>query len=262
MRHGAIVSIASNRTLYALHEDGYVKVENYEKDAEEWENIIQISSVFNSANVALKSDGTMVASDMASILNPDNEDHWLAGISEWKNIVQFDYSYDRYGFGGIDAGLIIGVQADGELCYVSQKALSAESQAALKNFHDVKEISVFPGYNDLSADGMKLNIVAVTSDNKILKYSDSSFSEYESDDVIEVLGDGYYTEEGVKIVTLLKDGRLVALGSSISLVEDVVHLCKEGFAITRSGSVYALSDQVYDVNAKTTVFDEWVERIN
>ena len=272
--HGKIVSIADNLNLYALHEDGYVTnaVENNQLENDfSWQDVIQISPVFNTTNIALKPDGTMIYGVTESKERNDN-DNWLKPISEWKDIISFEVYLYRLGMGGVGDTAIVGIKSDGTLCavvkYADNTVLSPDD--ILSNFYDVKKIDVFVESSSiLNLNTKELSIVALTNHGTIQSYIDGNFTETDAPDAIDIYYNPYgYIDEQADIYELHSDGNLYEHGENKYLLSDVVYLSNSGsykYAVTRSGNIYSLShlssNGSRDPYGKTSIHDEWLERM-
>lgn len=273
--NGKIVSISSDNPLYALHEDGYVDniAENNQlSDISEWHNIVQISPIFNITNVALRSDGKLIYGNLTNKYSEEGgSDTWLSDISDWERIVSFDYAYDKTVERDFEKAAFAAVDADG---FVHVAAYSCEGDKiegidTIENFQNVKDIDVAVGVGD---NTLYINAVAITSDGKIISCIDGEYSEYDSDDIIDVeIGVEYDDDYNSQyfVCELHSDGILSKNGSNKDLLTDVVYL-NDGFVVTRSGSIYggkyksykSGSDKLESTNVKTRVYDEWLERFN
>lgn len=272
--NGKIVSISSDNPLYALHEDGYVDniAENNQlSDISEWHNIVQISPFFKTTNVALRADGKLIYGDLTNKYSEEDSDTWLSDISDWERIVSFDYAYDKTVERDFEKAAFAAVDADG---FVHVAAYSCEGDKiegidTIENFQNVKDIDVAVGVGD---NTLYINAVAITSDGKIISCIDGEYSEYDSDDIIDVeIGVEYDDDYNSQyfVCELHSDGTLCKNGSNKDLLTDVVYL-NDGFVVTRSGSIYggnykgykSGSEKLESTNVKTRVYDEWLERFN
>ena len=240
--NGKIVSISSDNPLYALHEDGYVDniAENNQlSDISEWHNIVQISPFFKTTNVALRADGKLIYGDLTNKYSEEDSDTWLSDISDWERIVSFDYAYDKTVERDFEKAAFAAVDADG---FVHVAAYSCEGDKiegidTIENFQNVKDIDVAVGVGD---NTLYINAVAITSDGKIISCIDGEYSEYDSDDIIDVeIGVEYDDDYNSQyfVCELHSDGTLCKNGSNKDLLTDVVYL-NDGFVVTRSGSIY------------------------
>ena len=266
--HGKIVSIGDNYYLYALHEDGYVDnavINNQLKDDSEWQNIIQISQVFNATSVALNADGKMICGKLSNTYEGNPDDNWLSPVTSWDNIIAFDSYTERYGAGFLVTGAIVAIKSDGTLCGVAIDNSDSNSHfysldAELAMFSDVKSVSV--GYYDnLGAFASpQLEVTAITNHGTVMSLVGGDFSEFEADDTDKYQYCKYYYQEAL----ILKNNASLydSYGDKV-LLKDVVYFDGD-FAITRSGSVYSYDGdgKFKNMNAKACVYDEWVERMN
>lgn len=256
--HGKIVSLGDNSKLYALREDGYVDnaIQNIGISENEWRNIIQISPVLDgNTNVALNSNGQMLYGDA----------DWTSEMDEWEDIIAFE-TYNDVQQGG---AMVIGLTSDGKLCAVADETMknyiTGDFNTVLKNFKNVVKfdfsVDIFTGNSYEKA----LNIVAVTSDNMLISYINGVFEKKEIEDVVDVRL-VYDIYGGYKIHYLKSNGKIIDIDTNKFIFEDVVYINDE-FYITRSGSVYS---SYYDngiiqknkENAKTAIYNEWMERLD
>lgn len=271
--HGKITSISDNYMLYALHEDGYVEnaVENNSlKNDLDWRDIIQISPVFNTTNIALKSNGTITLGQLTGDSNNSETDLWLEKVTTWDSIVGFDSYVSRYGTGKIIKAAVVGIKADGTLEAVvtnndsMAKAITLTHEEILKKFNDVKSVDIFvdSNFNHLNFETItELEIVAVTNHGTIQTYIDGQYEEFEAPGLIDaVLVNDY--NNGTSIYELHSDGNLYKHGESKYLLSDVVYV-ENNFAITRSGSIYRRNYDLLlqETEGKTKVHSEWLERM-
>lgn len=279
--HGKIVSISGYNPLYALHEDGYVDniaENNHLTDTSEWYNIVQISPIFNfCTNVALRSDGKLIYGNLFNEYNEEESDKWLSDISGWENIVSFDYCYSRFGAGGLTEAAFVAIDSNGFVHIASYdvEGVGIRGIETVENFQNVKEIDIEinTDYSEVEQSIVKyLNAVAITSDGKIISCIDGEYSEYDSDDIVDVeIGVEYDNDYNSQyfVCELHSDGTLCKNGSNKDMLADVVYL-NDGFVVTRSGSIYggnyknykSGSDKLGATEGKTRVHDEWIERFN
>jgi len=256
--HGRIVSIGDNSKLYALREDGYVDNASQSVGINEWNDIIQISPVLDGrTNVALNSKGQMVYGDV----------NWASEMSDWNRIVAFE-TYNNVQQGG---AMVIGLTSDGKLQAVADEVMksyiSGDFNAILKNFENVVKfdfsVEILSGKSYAEA----LNIVALTTDNMLISYTNGVFEKKEVEDMVDVkvaydIYDGYR----YKIHCLKDDGKYIDTSTNELVLENVVRIDDE-FCITRDGSVYYI---YYDFEGKAektkengfaAVYDEWLETL-
>ncbi len=284
--HGKIISIGDNYSLYALYEDGYVfnSATNNGLDAD-WEDIVQITPVFNATNLALTTEGKILYGELESkhhgrlgdndVLIGDRDD-WLCEVLSWDKIVSLDCCFSRFGVGGLQGAVIAAVDADGCVHIVAYDAQnnSIFGEEIEEFFSNVKEIdvSVTHGYsNHLQDYATMINAVALTTDGKILSYIDGVYNEYEANDVVDVEISYEYDADSDKqffIYELHADGTLYRSDSKNYILADVVYL-NNGFFVTRSGSICVYSYnyesntlELSQTNGKTKVHNEWIERFN
>ena len=259
--HGEIISISDNEKLYALHDDGYVDnaSQNTGITDGEWNDIIQISPVLDGeTNVALNSKGQMCYGNVK----------WASSMAKWHNIIAFK-TYNNVQQGG---AMVMGLSNNGELYGAidgtMQNYIKGEYESILAQF---KNVLRFDFSIDILVDCTfteALNIVAITNDNKIVSYINGAFSEKKIDNAVDValVYDINSEYTGYKIHYLNIDGKIVNIDTNKYIFEDIACINNE-FYITRNGSVY--SSYYYDgeiennkENAKTVVYDEWIERLN
>lgn len=264
-----VVSISSGKQLFALHEDGVLDniSQNGNIDEKQWEDIIQITPFFEGTNVALKSDGTVVFGEFASV-NYQN-DFWLKGCADWENIVMLSSSYLQTSSGIYGAALAgVDVEGDVHLCYwdgfdVYKQTFMDYSDVCT----DIKAIDIcdsgsYPGDKD-----SYINAVAIRNDGKIASFINGKVSVEDAKGVIDVqITNGIFYK-------LYSNGDLHSYDiynncSKGTILTDVVKLFDD-YLITRSGSVYTLGksyDSVDDkgcisVGVKGCIYDEWLAKM-
>lgn len=284
--HGKVLSLGEADPLYALREDGFVtnaKENNQLLDDTEWHDIIKISSLINSTNIALRADGTMAYGDIQF------EDSAIKELDSWSNIVDFDIWSLRYYFPNIsETTAIIGVKIDGSLCAEMFYALSNWDvpnplitedylQDIIQQFSNVKKVQVrlIPSDSDYSNGGERaIEIMALTYDGKIQMFRDGEFSELEISGVcdislavdLEYFFDGSLDTNWLDhsaFYLLKNNGDLVAFDEpDITLISDVAYV-EKNTVVTQTGSIYLIENgNITATDAKTTVHDEWIERFN
>ena len=268
--HGKYVSIIGGyKSLYALHEDGYVEnsAENNGTD-KDWENIIQISPMLNCTSVALKSDGTMTYGK-TTYKNEINgytfSDGWLETIKNWENITSFNCFVN--GFDGLcTSAIILGVKDSGGLCGVSfssefdelnncyiNVADSASLDKILSNFSDVKKVNCYSCYP-------KIVITAVTKHNTIQIY-DNEFYELPAENTIDMIP--YFKYHGLDSTTMfykITDTADVIDNYGKIILKDILKIDND-IAISRNGTIYLLKEVNEKQTEKSIVYDEWIERM-
>lgn len=281
--HGKVVALGEADPLYALHDDGFVTnaAENNQlPDDSEWHDIVKISSLINSTNIALRADGTMVYGDI------QYEDPAIQVLDSWNGIVDFDIWNVRYSFPQVsETAAIVGVKSDGSLCAVilyRQSELDPPIeedylQDIIQQFSNVKKVQVrlIPSDSDYSHGGERdIEIMALTYDGKIQLFRDGEFSEMEIPEVcdISLAADLEYFHDvetntswmdNSAFYLLKNNGDLVAFdGPDITLISDVVYV-EKNIVVTQTGSIYLIENgNITTTEAKTTVYDEWIERFN
>ena len=252
--HGKIVSIADNYQLYALHEDGYVtnsKTNN--KLDSDWENIIQITPRFNATNVALTNEGKVVYGEITDGYNQDVTDSWLQPTNEWNEIVALSYSYDRYGYGGLMYGALIGLKSDGTVVSVFYDQSNADSSIADSSISSLKNIKKISAIASSVDNEVMVSIAALDKDGVLYTFNDGVCDTYENLNIIDVDYSG-------QVLVLRNDLTLSCLGSDNAIIEDAVYI-NNGFIVTRSGTIYRdYEKDPINTNAKTAVKDVWLER--
>lgn len=270
--HGKYVSITDgvSKSLYALHEDGYVEnsAENNGTD-KDWENIIQISPMLNCTSVALKSDGTMTYGK-TTYKNEINgytfSDGWLETIKNWENITSFDCFVD--GFDGLcTSAIILGVKDSGGLCGVSfssefdelnncyiNVADSASLDKILSNFSDVKKVNCYSCYP-------KVAITAITNHNTIQIY-DNEFYELPAENTIDMIPYFKYSDlDNTTMFYKITDTADVIDNYGKIILKDILKIDND-IAISRNGTIYYLLNGVNEKQTeKSIVFNEWIERV-
>lgn len=263
-QHGKIVSIAANYSLYALYEDGYVfnSAKNNNMDAD-WEDIIQISPVFNATNVALKNDGTLVYGDIQDQWNPGDTDSWLEEISDWKNIVSISWDFSRYGTDGLMYAMLVGVDADGNVysvSYCSEYESDGQRYMSVDSFlSDLKNIQKVSIYLDLSRNPLEIYAAALDDLSILHTYAAGEIGTIES--VSDFEANMLQPEYIGSIFVTDSKRKLSVVGSDKTILEDVVYFNKY-YAVTQSGTIYRdynlLSNTPVATEAKTEVKDVWL----
>lgn len=288
--HGKIVSIGDDSMYYpavpyVLYEDGYVmnsaKNNRLENDMD-WQDIIQISDIFTTTNVALRADGTMLYGNLSYTQDTGYtiNDEWLKPISEWKNVIAFDTYMSKAMSGGLRDAAIVGIQNTGDLCGViyldemeyngyKAKNITEEFEDSLKLFSDVNQIDI-----QCNIGTPYYNIVALTNHGTVQRYIDGVFEEYDAPNVVSVMldvfqvmsCDSYIDLESQNIYELHTSGNVYRYDNDKYLLSDVVYL-NNTVAVTRSGSIYSFSSGEYGLGAfqdtgnKTKIHNEWLERM-
>lgn len=266
--HGKVLSLGQYNSLFALHEDGYVTnsaLDNELSNNSEWRNIVKVSNMFMYVGaIGLRSDGKIV-----SIPHEDGINYKLIDeLSSWTDIVDFKHSF-RYTISyGTEFGYIVGLKKDGSLCgvlitnndisYANEEGFSKEViENILSQFHDVKKFAISQTFLENTP-----SIVALTKDGKLLTYINGSFEESDGKDICDIISTDH---------VLKKNGDLIELSSGKVLLRDIVYSGQYSddayFAVTRSGNInlikkYDGETTIQQTENKTTVFDEWLARLN
>ncbi len=262
--HGKIVSIADNRELCALHEDGYVtnsKINN-KLDAD-WENIIQITPRFNVTNVALTNNGKVIYGNIQDEDNPQITDSWIQTVEEWENIISLSYDLDRVGSGDIFCGLIVGQKSDGS-CVAVSYGLPIDIMPFLSTLKNIKDISV-----DVSGgfDKNEVSIAAVDDKGTLYTFTNGYTQIYENQKIIDLEVTEFFTNNTDRLIEsqifiLNNELHFCYLENGYTIIEDAVYINKD-FIVTRSGTIYREynwdSTPPADTSAKTEVKDVWLE---
>lgn len=269
-------------------------------DDSAWQDIIKISDKFLNSNVALRADGTMVFqysdSEVPSGLGTTSyttPDHWMNEMKNWTDIVDFTYSYGFETYKGrtLTYAAVIGIKADGTVCSASSFGYDLLNTLT-KDFKNVKEISFC--YFDGKWGG-KAQCTALTKDNYILSNHETSpgyafsidpqgLSWEEAMERPSVIGplekqEGSFIDlSSSKDCYLKKNGDLTELHTNSVFLKDCVYLndhydddTRLTTIITRSGSIYhipshfmteSIDYRCEPIDAKTVVYDEWLERMN
>ncbi len=268
-------------------------------DDSAWQDIIKISDKFLNSNVALRADGTMVFqysdSEAPTGLGTTSytvPDHWMNEMKNWTDIVDFTYSYGFETYKGrtLSYAAVIGIKADGTVC--SAHTFGDDLLNTLtKDFKNVKEISFC--YFDGKWGG-KAQCTALTRDNDILSnhetspgyafaIDDQGLSWEEAMELPPVIGplekqEGDFIDlSASKDCYLKKTGDLTELHTNSVFLKDCVYLndhydddTRLTTVITRSGSIYHIPSSFMmesvdyrcePIDAKTIVYDEWLERL-
>lgn len=240
------VSLAPGKTLYVLHEDGKVDniVNNEVDDAEQWKDVIQIICK-DDIYAALKSNGTISLGSIA------DEYRGLEASNGWRNIVKI------YGFSDFinSNAALIGLDVNGDVHFCSEGSGNVELYAKyLEDVKDIKELCLL-NY-EIKNDGVYLNAVMVRNDGKLVRCNGEEVFVEDTENIIDMYTDGYSTYK------LMSDGKLYMNDSKSVLLTDVVALF-DGYAITRSGSLYSLGGTVVEnTGVKGRVYDEWLARMD
>ena len=122
----------------------------------------------------------------------------------------------------------------------------------IKSFENVKSFA-------LGQDG---NIIALTTDNKLLTYINGEFNETNGSDICDVV-----TDE----VVLKYNGDVVELSSGKVILQDVAYCGTDYidysyYAITKSGNIHTIISYegitANETGSKTMVCDEWISRLS
>jgi len=283
--HGKVVSIEDNTNLYALYEDGYVYNSAKNNDMErDWEDIIQITPVFNSTSVALKSDGTVVYGNTENVFKDGFEefynlnDSWLEETKSWKNIVSLTWSLDRFsdGITGCLLATLVGLESNGKVhcvyyCLDSSKHYGGMKDYEpdyselencvnyLENLSGIKNINVFFNttreYNH-NTGTPSFDIVA-TDGTHIFTYIDKKADSINETNVkyivANILSDKYeFSSESddTNIYIVNSKNELVDLTKDKKIADNVIYLNKDYF-ITTTGVIYENYNSAYESPQKT-----------
>lgn len=251
--HGKIVSIADCSPLYALYEDGYVanSAENNGMDSD-WTDVVQISPRFNSTNVALKNDGTVVYGNL-QLYDDSVDDTWLKEVDEWNNIISLAYGIDRSG-GGLGAALLMGIKTDGTVLSAFYNIHDADkAERFLYNLRDIVRVRAY-------VDPVHVYIAALDNSGVLYTYADGSTEKYSNLHILDfdvILMYSDTSSDTVFHVYIVDDARTLSiLNDNDTILNDVVYY-KDPFAVTQSGSIYRNGE---DTGVKTQVQDVWLER--
>lgn len=238
--HGKIVSIAdSYENIYALCEDGYVinSKENNKLETD-WEDIIQITPVFNCTNAALKSDGSVVFGNTQ--LTTDT-DEWLEETSNWKDIEALYYYVSRFGDGSVLCAIVVGVDNKGDPHVVSTLKTDFEDEYEkqaeliyyLQTLSNVESIDFDNDYNAIIRFNDGTYRVVFNEEEKEL--TEPNIKQYYLDDYGYLFSDTYKNS----MVVLGSDNNATLYDNAKVLLKDVVCL-NNGFAVTRTGKLYKI----------------------
>ncbi len=257
--HGKVVSLGDNYCLYALHEDGYVtnSKNNNGLDAD-WDNIIQITPVFNVTNVALTNEGTVVYGQTENPESPDLTDYWLEEVSEWTDIVALYYGLDRM----TNLAVIIGQKVDGSFVSVSN-GIGKNIEPFLSTLKNIEDLSVdvLWDFND-SSGGIK--IAAIDANSNLYTFNNGTIKSYKNQRIINIEVTVYFPDYYLEYFVIDNNLAFSRLGSDDMIMEDIVYVNKN-FIVTRSGSIYFNYNQydgmgLVDTGCKTALKDVWIER--
>ena len=264
--HGKIISISEGKSLYALHEDGYVtnSAVNNQMEAD-WEDVIQISPLFSSTNVALKSDGTLLIGSVGE----SNEDEWLNEACTWKNIISISWAINQEGAGSpIQAAMFAALDSNGVVHtlknnywgenssedYDGYKSNLVKATEYLSLLNNVKSISLYTDY--LS----NVSVVALDNENNLYSYINGNESTDKNTKPLKAIANCFGSNPAVFIVQ--KDHTLSKLGQEKTIIEDVVYL-DQYFVVTRSGTIfrayYIENENPEFADAKTDIKNSWMD---
>ena len=271
-QHGKIVSIADHYELYALYEDGYVynSAKNNQIDTD-WGDVIQITPVFNETNVALKSDGTVVCGEIQKEYGGSDTDSWLQEVSTWKNIVSLSWDLSRFGYGGLEYAVLVGVDVEGKVhslyyCNDNDSAMQSGKQV-LESLNNISKVEVYCNRFTFDGFGVDLDFAALDKDNRLITYFNGesniidkfNYRHFEIQCWFDNRDDLDYE---TKIFVTDNKKNLFILDSDSIIMEDVVHF-SERHIITQSGSIYHdyndKSRTPESTEGKTQVRDIWLE---
>ena len=254
--HGKIISITNgNGQLMLLYEDGVAMRENGSTD-KILEDVIQIVPThWMAGDIVLKSDGTVYVEGLSENHTAEYKEvaDCFANISKWKNIVMLSAYASSYG--NADFSMVLSaLDADGNVYVCSTGLVYANMSIIPDDFKNVTTLSV-----KTESTSVGYNATALTSDGKMIGYTDGQLSVYDANDIVDVcvVYDAVYT--------LSADGKLRKFGSNKVIINDVVEIgqdstiMSEGYAITRSGAMYQLDGS--EIRFKTVVYDEWLSRM-
>lgn len=280
-KNGKVVSIIENNMyggysehLTVLHENGGVSYPEALADNPEWHDIIKVSQTLQwMGMVGLRADGKMV------FYGRQRLSELLTGISEWDNIVDFNCYFEG---GEVSvAGLLMGLKSDGTFCTIeigndetafeTEEAYDMEAvENILSDFNNVKKFA----FLDKAYDS-DFGIVALSHNGKLLTYSNGYYE-------ISVKG---FCDIISNEIALKTNGDLVELNSGKVLLKDIVYAGRgmrgylNGYyAVTRNGNITHLEEirtwddakrkriyggvNIQQTDNKTTVYEEWVKRLN
>ena len=280
-KHGKVISIAYHtEALCALYEDGYVynSAKNNRLDYD-WEDVVQITPVFNKTSVALKADGTVVYGDLRK--GEEYSDEWLEPVSTWRNIVALSWTINRWCIGDsvlVDMvfGMLVGIDAEGRVyttCSYDENSTYEASMVALDlqrldSLRDIEKIDVdyricekpYRHYSEIlgwvedSECWIEIDFVALDKYSGLISYIEGQYTHIEKANYLDA-----QINRGTVFV-LDSKRKLSVLKSNAAILEDVVYM-DEGYAVTRSGTIYYVGyDAVPEsMGSKTAVKDVWLE---
>ena len=259
--HGKIVSITDHYfNIYALYEDGYVANSKSNNHLEsDWENIIQITPIFNQTNLALKNDGKILCGNISA--EYEDNDLWLKETERWDKVVALSYDFEKFGSGGLMNAALIGLKSDGTVHYAfyGNNGYSREKEF-LDNLKDIAKISV-----NVDPVSETVYIAAIDSKGVIYTCFDGIEDTYEVPNAFDFILNDYFTEDSLENRLLIINNKheLYLYDNDKTILDDVVYINKD-FVITQSGSIYHTynvdNENPRKTEAQTEVKDAWTER--
>lgn len=259
--HGKIVSITDHYfNIYALYEDGFVANSKSNNQLEsDWDNIIQITPIFNQTNLALKNDGKILCGNISS--EYEDNDLWLKETEQWDKVVALSYDFEKFGSGGLINAALLGLKSDGTVYYTfyGENGYSQEKQF-LDNLTDIVKISV-----NVDEINETVYIAAMDSKGVIHTCFDGIEDTYEISGTFDFILNDYSTEDSLENRLLIINNKheLYLYDNDKTILDDVVYINKN-FVITQSGSIYHTynieNENPEKTEAKTEVKDVWTER--
>lgn len=243
--HGKVLSVsgAANESIYALYEDGTINGKNIG-------DVIQVTPSFMFLdNLVLKADGKVFIDGSGG----EAYSAYRAAL-KWENIVMLAHHEVSSQFAGYVSALA-GVDKDGNVFLCAYDGGARRYRTFMEysgKFKNVKTIDI--GAPDFyGVDGEYINAAALTKDGKLVSYINGKFAEQEASNIVDVriCDDTIYM--------LGADAKLYSNRSKDPILKDVVALCGDHFAITRSGMLYDLGGT--KLNYTSCVYDEWLTRM-
>lgn len=264
-KHGKVVAISAANPLYALHEDGYVSnsVENnHLSDDSDWHDIIKISPIFNTTNIALRADGKIL---YGKTQGDDFDDSWLEVLNTWEQVIDFDYKIQRNYHVAISS-IVIGIKKDGTIYAAIGSVDTATQKMHLPKDYVNRAISNFCNVDKIvgcSWSEQGIYIAALTKDGRLQQFIYGEFSETNAKDICDADLQCDDWNRSISGMLLKNNGDLIDFNNKKTITSDIVYI-QGDFCITRSGNIYWFDERFSEYlggQEKTKIFDSWLEKL-